>query len=345
MLDAWIEAQTTAGTRRTYASVMKAFFKVIYGNVEDINALAENYLSADRKHRADVLKFLAARAHLAPKTIRMNISIVRNFIEDHDIELPAKFWKKIGRRAKGGPITKEDIPTSEELRRIMAHLKARGRAVYLFLAASGCRIGETLQIRFKDLDMEADPPRARLRAETTKTREARTVFFTAEAKEAMEEWLKVRRVWMKYRESRFFAHGSLPDEELVFPFSDDVIREDWRKALRASGLMKQDERTRYASRRPHTLRKRFRTQLGAVIPADVVEELIGHGTSVYRRFTQAELAEFYKEGEHVLYLSTEQVTLKRLERQMKERGERIERLEEELRSLKGEALLDEALED
>jgi len=150
---------------------------------------------------------------------------------------------------------------------------------------------------------------------------------------------------MNYKESRYFTHGRPADEELIFPFSDDVLRRDWKQALKAAGLFKKDERTRYTSRRPHTLRKRYRTQLGAVIPADVVETLIGHATSVYRRYTEEELAEFYKQGEHVLYLSTDRLSLLQLERQMQARDKRIERLEEELRLLKAEALLDEALDD
>ena len=56
------------------------------------------------------------------------------------------------------------------------------------------------------------------------------------------------------------------------------------------------------------LRKFFRTKLGAVIPVDVAEALMGHEgylTDVYRRYTTEQLAEFYQQGESALLVFTE----------------------------------------
>lgn len=347
MFRAWLESLPSPGTRRTYESAMRAYFRVVIGDISDLDTMAADYLSGGKNYRADVLKFFAERKdEIAPKTMSSFLSIIKNFLVDNGIDLPAGFWRKLSRRVRARPITHEDIPTSEELRRIFSHLNIRDRAYFHLLASSGCRPSEPLSITFDRLDIESHPPRAYLLGEHTKNRLPRVVFFTQEAIEALEEWFKVRLNWLWSVETRHWSKEF--DKERVFPFSDDVLREGWRRALRNSGLMVQDERTGFASRRPHTLRKRFRTQMGATIPVDAVEAMMGHSgyeTSAYRRYTEEELAEFYLQGEHVLYLSNEPAEVRRLAREMRERDARIEKLEQELKLLQAERLLDEALDE
>ena len=53
------------------------------------------------------------------------------------------------------------------------------------------------------------------------------------------------------------------------------------------------------------MRKFFRTELGAVIPVDIVETLMGHEgylTEVYRRYSFEDLGKFYQQGEHALII-------------------------------------------
>ena len=98
--------------------------------------------------------------------------------------------------------------------------------------------------------------------------------------------------------------------------------------------------TQWMTMRPHTLRKRFRTQLAAVIPVDVVEVLMGHAgyqTDAYRRFTEDELAGFYKKGEYVLYLSSDRAKMEQMRervREVEKKQERIDELVEEVALLK-----------
>jgi len=346
VFDAWLQGIPNTSTRNTYAAGIRAYFRVVFGNSDDMNRLCKEYFEKERDHRADIIKFFAERVkHKAPKTVKDQISTVRGFLLDHGVELSAAFWNRRTGRLNARPITREDIPTGQELRRILSHMDAKGRAIIMFLASTGCRSGETLKFKFSDLDMNADPPRVYLKGEYTKNKRPRVVFFSAEAKEVLEEWLKVREEWLRYITTRFWQSAHV-DKEVVFPFSWWSLRKLWTDALKKAGLYEQDQKTSWTTRRLHTLRKRFRTQLGAVIPVDVVEVLMGHAVymGMYVKHTESSLAEFYKQGEHVLYLSAEQLTLKKLEREMKDRDSRIERLEEELRSLKGEALLDEALE-
>jgi len=80
---------------------------------------------------------------------------------------------------------------------------------------------------------------------------------------------------------------------------------------------------------PHTLRKFFRTKLGAVIPVDVVEALMGHEgylTDVYRRYSMEDLAKFYKQGESALLSFTEAEEVSKLRAEVNERNEEFKNL-------------------
>jgi len=54
------------------------------------------------------------------------------------------------------------------------------------------RIGEALQLKLDDVDLNSDPVRVNLRAEISKSGNMRISFISSEAKEAVAEWLKVR---------------------------------------------------------------------------------------------------------------------------------------------------------
>ncbi|MHA1956764.1 MAG: tyrosine-type recombinase/integrase [Candidatus Thorarchaeota archaeon] len=84
------------------------------------------------------------------------------------------------------------VPTTEEIRRLLSHMPVQGRALFTLQASAGTRIGETVELRLDDMSLGSDPPRAYLRPETTKSGDGRVVFFSVEAVEAIEEWLKVR---------------------------------------------------------------------------------------------------------------------------------------------------------
>ena len=347
VFDAWLQGIPNTSTRKTYAAAIRAYFRVVFGNSKDMNRLCKQYFEEERDHRADIIKFFAERVkNTAPKTVKDQISAVRGFLLDHGIELSIAFWSRRTGRINARPITKEDIPTGEELRRILSHLDAKGKAVIMFLASTGCRSGETLQLKFSDMDLKEDPPRVHLKGEYTKNKQPRTVFFTSEAKEILEEWLKVRGEWLRYITTRFWKSANV-DKEVVFPFSWWSLRNLWVEALKKAGLFEQDKKTNWTTRRLHTLRKRFRTQLAMAIPVDVVEAIMGHSgyeTLSYRRYTEEELAQLYKEGEHMLFLSTDPVKVRDIQRELGSRDKEINGIKLELAELRAQLakrLLDE----
>lgn len=74
----------------------------------------------------------------------------------------------------------------------------RLRMLIFFLAATSCRIGETLLLRIKDLHLNGEPkfglrppflPYISIRGETTKTEQDRTVLLTSEITEQLKLWV------------------------------------------------------------------------------------------------------------------------------------------------------------
>lgn len=54
------------------------------------------------------------------------------------------------------------------------------------------RIGEALKLKLGDVELDKDIGKVNIRGEYTKTGNPRIAFISSEAKEAIEEWLKVR---------------------------------------------------------------------------------------------------------------------------------------------------------
>jgi hypothetical protein len=69
--------------------------------------------------------------------------------------------------------------------------------------------------------------------------------------------------------------------------------------------------------------------MATVIPVDVVEALMGHEgylTEVYRRYSQEDLAKFYKQGEPSLFIFTEAEEVGKLRVEIEERNKQLQTL-------------------
>ena len=338
-LERWLSSFAAPNTRYAYRSVINRLIRL---EGVELEAFVKDCRDDPKKAMKAVdtyaLEHLATKA---PKTQASHISIMKTFFQDMYVDIPAHFWTKFKRRRRGGTHTvlREDIPTGEEIRRVFEHLPLEGRALFTLMAAAGTRIGESVLVEFEDMDLDADPPRIHLREETTKNHRSRVVFFTAEAKDTLEQWLRVRDRWFGQSSKKGFKRTESM-EKRVFPFGRGTATVKWRKALKDAGLYKRDKATQWMTMRPHTLRKRFRTQLASVITVDVVEVLMGHAgyqTDAYRRYTEDELARWYKKGEYVLYLSADRAEFEQMRERVREvemKQDRIDELAEEVALLK-----------
>jgi integrase len=289
-------------TQKSYRKGVIQFLDFIYGSRDP--GLPQRYVDEVKAGRrdlaADLTNYFGNKcSHYAPTTYRFSTSIIKQFLLYNEIELPPILWRRVVGRMRGNrPLTMDQPPTPDELRRILEHSKLPYRAIFLILATSGLRVAELQQIRLTDVDLSKDPVRIQVRAGISKSKAARLTFMSQEAKESLEEWLKIRE---NYIRACTFRGGR--SSSSIFPFDYHTIVAAWQNGLRKAGLDDRDPQTQYRVRHLHTLRKFFRTRLGSVINADVVEALMGHEggiQAIYRRYTPEDLSRFYSQGEAAL---------------------------------------------
>lgn len=287
-------------------------------------------MHAKRNYEEDIQNFLVAIKDKPPKSIRLMLAAVRTFLIENDVELSPKFWRRLRRRIKGSrALTLDKVPSNVEFRKILMHMPVHGKALYLTLESSGMRIGEALQLELDDLALDKVPVKVSIRGAYTKTGNPRIAFISGEAKEAIEEWLKVRTQYLKAAAGKSHLYGKSVEDSRLFPFLNNTAYVVWKNAVKKAGFLKKDKRTNRHTVHPHTLRKFFRTKMATVIPVDVTEALMGHEgylTEVYRRYSTEDLAKFYLQGESALLIFTEAEEVGRLRAEVEERNKQLQTL-------------------
>jgi integrase len=310
-------------TLNVYRAGLCTFFDFIYGNqkkrkqvstveLEQYDRLATQYIEGkDRDYLDDLQRFCASMNNRPPHTARGYFKVVREFFAQNGIEFsPREIRRARNKLPKGGSRTVESDIDHEILRTLLHHMDVKGRGLTLLLAASGMRLGETLQLSLNNINLDTSPGEITVRSETTKTGVTRHTFLTGEAVQAIREWLKVRDHYIDAAQNRnnglikagIGSKRSTRDDRL-FPFTDQTVNQLWDTALRKSGLLSKDATTGRKQLHPHMLRKFFISQLSLVVSKEVPEVLAGHSgylTDAYRRYSQAQLAEQYLRGENQL---------------------------------------------
>lgn len=307
-LEKFFETYENRNTIRGYRLALKKFFGAIYGE-GNLEEHAERYFGERRNYEDDVKGFYSFIKNKSPSTVSSGLSYVKNFLSDQGVELPERFWKRLRGRKKGNrALTQDRVPTIEEMRRILSHMGAKGRALYLMLASSGMRIGECLKLKIVDVDLTTNPPKVKIKGAYTKSGNSRLAFISQEAKEVIQEWLKIRDAYIVAAVKKSVRYGKSDKDERLFPFENTVGYLMWASAIKKAGFITKDSETKRYELHPHVLRKFFRTRLSSVMRVDIVEALMGHEgylTQVYRRHSEDDLAKFYLEGEHALAIFSE----------------------------------------
>jgi len=134
----------------------------------------------------------------------------------------------------------------------------------------------------------------------------------------------VRDSYIKAAAGKSHKYKKSVEDNRIFPFLNNTAWCMWKNAVKKAGLDETDKTTNRSKLHPHVLRKYFRTKMGAVIPVDIVEALMGHEgylTEVYRRYSQEQLAEFYLKGEDSLTVFKDHNGLSKLRKEIEQRNE------------------------
>jgi len=330
-VEEFLKMYRSQNTVRAYGWALTEFFKSVYGeNEHRLEEHAERYFSEKRNYEQDIQNFLGVINDRPPKSVRLCLAAVRTFLVENDVELPAKFWRRLIKRVRGSrALTLDKVPSNVDLRRIIMHMPVHGKALFLTLASSGMRIGECLKLKVEDVELDTKPVKVNIRGEYTKTGNSRIAFVSREAEEAIQEWLKVRSQYIEAACGKSHTYGKTTEDQRLFPFEANTAYAIWKNALRKAGFLKKDTQTNRHTVHPHVLRKFFRTKLGSVIPVDVVEALMGHEgylTEVYRRYSHEDLAKFYSLGEAAVSVLAETEEVAKLRVEVEERNRQLQAL-------------------
>ena len=294
-----------SGTIRPGAKVSKTGFM-------QLEEIAKAYMESKPDYIEDLMKFASSLNKMPPLTVKSYVASVKEYFGYNEVEFTQRQLKMLRLKLpKGGVRTIEKDMDIEVISKIIAHLDIKGVAFVLVSSSSGMRINETLSITLDDIDLKSEPVMITVRSEYTKNGEQRFTFISREAKEALNEWLKVREKYIGAAQNKnqgLIASGSnakpkdLKDNR-IFPFCDTTAQQIWHNAMKNAGLFSVDRGTKYCQLRIHALRKFFRSQLALGCPLDIVEELMGHDgylTGAYRRYTKTQMAEYYQKNEHFI---------------------------------------------
>lgn len=319
----YLKNYTNESTKSGYVSSVYAFLDFIYGKQragvrateEDkpkYEKLVDKYLKEKRDYPEDITKFAVSLHSRAPLSARQTFNCVTGFFSYYNRELSAKDEKFIRRRLpKGNVRTIEKDLDIDTIRTILQHVDTKGRALILLLASSGLRINEALTLPLEDVDLEARPAVITIRGENAKNGDNRITFMSAEATQAVKEWLKVRPDYIRAAANKNnglvkSGRGNLKsgeDDGRLFPFSDQNASTIWDNAITKAGLFSRDKSTNRKQLHYHQFRKFFISQLALIVSKEIPETLAGHEgylTDAYRRYTKKQLAEEYLKGEHLL---------------------------------------------
>jgi integrase len=230
---------------------------------------------------------------LAPGTINNHVKGVKMLFKVNGIGLALPY------RVPKSVRYPDRSPTPEELACIIDVADLRDKVIVSLLALSGVRIGTLARLQYRhvkhDLENGIVPIHMHIEAEITKGKyRDYDTFIGSEGAAYLKMYLKARHLGNERLEGG--RKCGMPAEEIVD--SSPLIRNEHKTAVEAispstihyvvhglyrkAGLIDDCGRARY-DLRAHSIRKYFRTQLGAIstIPTDYIEYMMGHTVSTY----------------------------------------------------------------
>jgi len=276
-----------------------------------------------KKEEMDIYKVLQEfvlfldGANYGSNSIRLRLASTKGYLRHIGIKIYSEDFKQTVRIPK--TVRQREKPLSKEIiQRLLRNVSPKLQTVILVLAAGGMRIGELVQLRLSDIDFKTKPTTIRIRAETTKTRESRETFLTAEATESLKDYLRRYFKWEEelanpnLKNAFLFGRTSMASRK----FDPEKINTDSHAAsnllmkILANALKKIPELNEHNENGRkvihfHALRKFFRTTVGNACGRDFAEALIGHRfyMDTYYQLPEEKKKQMYLDAEPYLTIS------------------------------------------
>ena len=321
---------TISGYKTAIWQFMRFIYSLPDSDKERVAERVDQYFAEQRNYHADFKLFIQQKlANKPPLSAKQVFNQIKRFLELCDVVFTPKELALLKNQVPtGGVETQEHDLDTDTIRSILQHTDIKGKAIILCLASGGMRIGELLEVRCSDVDLDAIPASVQIRAKNkrqtldkdgneqiktrkNKTGNARTTYISSEAVAAVREWLKIRSAYLQAVQKKanhlnnVTASKDLNDVRL-FPMSDNTVTQLFIDAIiSVFGKNEVDPNTRRSVRRIHQMRKFFSSQMSIATSESIADFFMGHKTALsehYRRYTQKQMSEYYLKGEHMLYI-------------------------------------------
>src|SRR5208337_4824166 len=254
----FVAKYSNKGTGSGYQTALQAFLRCIYalpkserqqvgGKVvttkctHDYEALFDMYLSDKKRDKvADITSYseCLVRDCVSKQSARQQLTYTVKFLRAHGVNILKDDIQDIKRETKGGAATIDRVMDHNVICKALKGSDVRSRSLILMLASSGTRVSECLSLKMSDIDMNMTPTMINIRAENSKNGQARYTFISTEAKDALEDYLKVRHEYIARGDKHAEVLGNAPRKEtdLLFPVTDSSVNKLWETLLKNAGL-------------------------------------------------------------------------------------------------------------
>ena len=235
-IEQFLGTYNSKNTIKLNRCALNLFFKTI-------NKKPNTYIKENQTYKEDIFKFQNSIYNKSPRTITNYVHAVKLFLEEYDVELNNKFWKKLKRRGKGNkPLTQDIIPTHTQIKRMLFHANPMEKTIILILSSSGIRVGELLKLEkdkhIKTKDLESLPTPIYISSDIAKNKQTRTTFMSKEATDSLKEWFNERDNYIQktFNKVNYPNVTKTPlDRNTIFPIDYETIRKRFIRLLNKIG--------------------------------------------------------------------------------------------------------------
>jgi integrase len=314
-----------------------------------------------------LIKFFASqnqrveRNEISAQTIRNYYKPVKLFCDMNGILIN---WKLISKGIQKGNRQSDDRPPSrEEIRRLLEYPDRRIKPIVLVMISSGIRVSSWEYLKWKDLiaiSRDGIIVAAKMNVFNTKAKRAYYTFITAEAYNAVKEWMDFRasfgeqingESWLmrdlwQIKSQRYGNYLGLAKHPNKFSSAGIrmLINDAW-KIQGVRGWLGKGKK-RYDFKSLHGFRKFFETESQKAMKSINVSFLMSHDTGIsqhYYRPTEDDLLKEYLQAadiltineENRLKIKVEELSEKRNDYEYIIKAKLLER-DEELRTIKNQ---------
>lgn len=256
---------------------------------------------AEEIHTAVLSYIRKSENILSPGSLNSYVSLVSDYLQKNKIYFSLEESEDIRQSLPPNYIiTEDEALTIEKIRNIIAHSDILLSAFILTACSSGARIGELLSLMPDDIEylQEYDVYSFRLTHRKTKTGKPHRYFISHEAKQAIDDYLKVRYRYIDSKRIKAHCLKKKADDsaESLFVLSPNSFRLKLDNAVKRAGLYSVDPETNRSRIHPHSFRKFADTTFKEIVGINMGNALIGHDEGLsksYRRYDLRQLAEGY----------------------------------------------------